>query len=143
MAFKKYGIIYLLIGLVIALSAVRLVFPKTQVTKFAPSIVTSSPVAQLSTTVMIDFGDKQVTYSGIVSPNAYLALVEAAKQDNLEVETKDYDFGVMVEKVGSYQSDSQHAWLYYINGTAGDVAADQKLLGVGDRLEWKYEKLKN
>ena len=139
MDFKKYGIVYLLIILVAALFIASRIYPDIRLNTFIP---TASPVSSPSqaVTVVVDNGDKQKTYTNVTAPNAYLALVEAVKQDNLEVGTKQYDFGILVTSIGTYVNSTAKAWIYYVNGKSGDVSADKKLVAVGDKVEWKYVK---
>lgn len=146
MDFKKYGIVYGLVALVVALFVVTRLFPDVQLTdlttqKFSRSSpiteVEVSPIAGISVT--IDFGDAKKSYT-VSASNAYGALVEAAKQDAMEVGIKQYDFGVLVEKVGIYQNSQQRVWVYYVNGQSADVAADKKEVKQSDLVEWKYVK---
>src|SRR3989344_6321178 len=149
MDFKKYGIVYGLIAIVGVLFVATRLFPNVTLEnlsrqQFSGSKSTPPPEAQGSPvsaiTVKIDFGDGQKSYSGISASNAYGALVEAAKQDNLEVGIKQYDFGVLVDKVGSYQNSQERVWVYYVNVQSGDVAGDKKEIKQGDVIEWKFVK---
>jgi hypothetical protein len=45
-----------------------------------------------------------------------------------------------VEQVGDYPNTKDKAWIYYVNGKPGTVAADKQTLQSGDTVEWKYEK---
>lgn len=137
MDFKKYGIVYILLVLLVSVFIASRLFPNTTFTDLVPVSV-STTSNQDSIAVDVDFGEGPKTYENITAPNAYLALVEAVKQNGWEVSTKQYDFGVMVEQVGPYANTSERAWIYYVNGASGDVAADQKLLVAGDKVEWKY-----
>ena len=103
-------------------------------------IITPTPEASVvpQVTVIIDDGAQTRTFSEIKANNAYLAIQEATKKANLEVKVKQYDFGVLVEAIGDQINSSDKAWIYFVNGTAGDVAADQKQLNSGDKVEWKY-----
>ena len=45
---------------------------------------------------------------------------------------------MMVESIDGISASSTHFWSYFINGTAGNVAADKYILQNGDVVEWKY-----
>lgn len=149
MDFKKFGIVYLLIGIVGVLFVLtKVVFPGVtldQLTKQQFGNGNASSSADFSSLkegvrAEIDFGDNKKSYENISASNAYLVLVEAAKKDNLGVEIKQYDFGILVEKVGNYTNSKDRVWVYYVNGESGNVAADKKEIKNGDLVEWKYVK---
>lgn len=144
MDFKNYAIVYALVLLVAVVFVATRIFPNITLTQLISPAVTVTPgpstSVETAVTVIVNFGDVQKTYADITAPNAYLALVEAVRADDLEVTTKQYDFGLLVEKVGTYENSTDRAWIYFVNGTAGDVAADKKVLMVGDSVEWKYVK---
>jgi len=92
-------------------------------------------------TVVIDFGDgKTVTGKVVISEltTAYSALTKLANENDIEIETKQYDFGVFVQSIDSHESSSEKAWIYYVNGESGTVAADKKEVVGTDIVEWKY-----
>ena len=139
MNIKKYGIVYILLALVIAVFLVTRLFPNAKIADFVTTESTPSAQVTNGITVDINFDESSTkTYQNIVAPNAYLALVEAAKQIGWEVETKQYDFGLMVQKVGPYENTSEKSWIYFVNGAAGETSADQKMIVSGDKVEWKY-----
>jgi len=45
-----------------------------------------------------------------------------------------------VESVDGLVNSASQAWIYFVNGEAGQVAADQHQLTAGDRVEWRYTK---
>jgi len=89
---------------------------------------------------VIDFGESQAVRTEVEATTAFNALEAAARTNNLEIQTKVYDFGTLVEKVGEYENSSDKAWIYYVNGESGQIAADQMQLKSGDVVEWKYVK---
>ncbi len=91
-----------------------------------------------SVSVTLNTGSAVATISGITAHNAFQALSEAAKQQKLEVKTKQYDFGVFVEQIGQLANTKEKSWIYFVNGTSGTVAADKQNLNTGDTVEWKY-----
>lgn len=71
---------------------------------------------------------------------AFSLLKEKAEELNLTLETKTYDIGILIEAIGGIKNgqDGKY-WLYYINGEMPPVAADKKLLKVGDKVEFKFQ----
>lgn len=104
-----------------------------------PNISTGSTTYTVpSVSVTLDMGSTIATVSGINAQNAFQALSEAAKKQNLELKTKQYDFGVFVEQIGTFVNTKEKAWIYFVNGKAGTVAADKQSINAGDTVEWKY-----
>lgn len=88
--------------------------------------------------LLIDFGGKVIaSYSGVYANNAY----DVLKHSNQEITVKEYDFGIMINKMGNYKNSPTHAWLYFVNGKTATLAADKYKLQGGDRVEWKYTKI--
>ncbi len=91
--------------------------------------------------ISIDFGDGIISSaSAFPADTVFAALDGLAKEMNLDVKTKQYDFGILVEKIGQSENTTDKAWMYYVNGSPGNVAGDKYELKTGDRIEWKYEK---
>ncbi len=91
--------------------------------------------------VSIDFGDGRTfsqNYEISDSQNPYSSLVKLAAEKNLEMGIKEYDFGVFVESIDGVKGSSEKAWIYFVNGKSGTIAADQYQLSAGDLVEWKY-----
>lgn len=78
------------------------------------------------------------TVSGVSTQNAFQVLTQAAAEQHLEVKTKQYDFGVFVEQVGTIANTKEKSWIYFVNGKSGMVAADKQAVVPGDVVEWKY-----
>lgn len=105
------------------------------------SAPTSIEVSQA--TITLDFGDGKVINDKLEtdeSTTAYSALIKLAENNNLELKTKQYDFGVFVESINGLKSGADMAWIYFVNGESGQVAADQMEVNPGDKVEWKYIK---
>ncbi|KKR02219.1 MAG: hypothetical protein UU25_C0013G0005 [Microgenomates group bacterium GW2011_GWB1_40_9] len=79
-----------------------------------------------------------ISYSDIQASSPYEALLQVAKKNNSELQTKQYDFGIFVEGVGDQKMTKDKAWIYYVNGKSGEVASDKYELKQGDIVEWKY-----
>lgn len=93
-----------------------------------------------SVTFVINNGESVATYDGVIAATVYDALVRVASQTAVPIGQKQYDFGVFIEKIGDKANTKDKAWIYYVNGVSGDVAADKKVIKPGDVVEWRYEK---
>jgi len=89
-------------------------------------------------TLTIDEGTKIATYSGVIAKTAYDALTQTAGQHNIQVLTKKYDFGILVQSIDGKENTTALSWIYFVNGKSGDVGADAYILHPGDMVEWKY-----
>ena len=89
-------------------------------------------------TLTINNGDTIATYSGVRSATPFDSLTSVTSENNIVIETKQYDFGVMVESIDNKRNSNEKAWIYFINGTAGQEAANKAVLYDGDVVEWKY-----
>ncbi|KKS78228.1 MAG: hypothetical protein UV74_C0001G0075 [Candidatus Woesebacteria bacterium GW2011_GWB1_43_14] len=93
--------------------------------------------------VEISFGEGEVVSfedQGLAGKNALEALELVTSKNNLELKVKNYDFGKMIEGLDGRENSDEKSWIYFVNGAAGSVAADQYILESGDKLEWKYIK---
>lgn len=145
---KEFFIVYVLIALVAGLALFKFFGPKTDLRKWIvpfysvkPSTESSPSLARQKVTVTIDFGDGQKrTGSDISASNALSALQQMAIKENLDLQLKTYDFGTMVQKIETFENSQERAWIYYVNGQGGDVAAEDKTIKAGDTVEWRYVK---
>ncbi len=135
---KEYAVVYLLVALIPILFVLTRVYPNARFIEVLTSATVS--VRQQQVTVSIDFGDTKRMYGDIRASTALDALKEAVKRDNLALSGKQYDFGFLVEKIGDRANTKEKAWIYFVNGAAGDVASDKKTLAAGDMVEWRYVK---
>lgn len=104
--------------------------------------ISTSEIDKLSqVNVVLDSDDGQVaTFSGISAKTAFEALEKAAQFQNIDIKTKQYDFGIFVEAINDKENTSEKSWLYYVNGKIADKAADKYEIQDGDIIEWRYEK---
>jgi hypothetical protein len=123
---------------VVLLAVLYILFPKAlpQHTSAVPTITPTSAISTVSVT--LNNGSTAPTVSGITAQNAFGALQEAAKKQNITLKTKQYDFGVFVEQIGGLANTKEKSWIYFVNGKAGTVAADKQKVHAGDQVEWKY-----
>jgi hypothetical protein len=91
-------------------------------------------------TVVVDDGQHIATYSAIHARTPYASLQHVAEVRETPVSVKQYDFGVFVDGVGDKKSTADRAWIYFVNGTSGAVAADKMQIRAGDTVTWKYTK---
>lgn len=60
-------------------------------------------------------------------------------QSQLELQLKEYDFGLMVEGVNGLLADTNNYWAVYLNGEYAKVGIAELTMQAGDRLELRYE----
>lgn len=107
--------------------------------------MTSNPsatvVPQGKSTVVIDFGDGKIsTYSGIIGKTAFDVLTDVAVTNEITMDVKKYDFGMLLNSLGGKENSKDMAWIYFVNGKSPEVGADKYNLKDGDVVEWKYTK---
>jgi hypothetical protein len=128
---KKYILIAIIVGIIFAGGLYGV---KKYTTP--PAIQTNSSISAI--TVVLNTGEEISTASGIQADNAFVALQSIAKQKNLELKTKQYDFGVFVEAIGTLANTKEKSWIYFVNGKSGEVASDKYEVKQNDIVEWKY-----
>ncbi|MEK7113169.1 MAG: DUF4430 domain-containing protein [Patescibacteria group bacterium] len=137
---KKLRLILLFLLLVIGFTLFSFLRNKSQ-TENLQSYPAEVPQSQ--TTLVIDYGDGKRESSSFVprqGQTVFDALKEIAQQKGIVLDTKQYDFGIFVKAIGGYESSNEKAWIYFVNGASGTVAADQHQIKAGDLIEWKYTK---
>lgn len=109
-------------------------------TEVASSEVKGAQSQGVLTTISVDFGGGSVINGRLEAATAYDALQKVALQNNIKVDAKQYDFGVLVNSIGDKANTKDLAWIYYVNGKSPEVGADKYELKEGDKVEWKYVK---
>lgn len=132
---RKY--LVLLTGLVILGVGTLVILEKRPSSTPAPQVKVEQPKLQTQIVIENEETRKEATVS---AKTAFEALQNLAKQENLDLKTKQYDFGVFVEGIGGVENTKEKAWIYFINGKSAEVAADKYELKNGDIIEWKYIK---
>lgn len=134
---KKIG---LMLGLILLLGACQ---KQNKLT--SPALLSQPTTAEVSSdkqlvTLVIDTGEEMATYSAKVSEaTTVLALLtKIGEEKALEVETKVYSFGTLVEAIQGRKNTADKAWIYFVNGQTGEIGAGEKQLKAGDLVEWKY-----
>ncbi|MFH0805034.1 MAG: DUF4430 domain-containing protein [Patescibacteria group bacterium] len=71
---------------------------------------------------------------------ALQALEQAASVYGLTLQTKQFDFGTLVEGIGGIVSGQEGKyWTLYVNGQMAPTGADATAVAPGDRIEFKFE----
>ncbi|MFA5878084.1 MAG: DUF4430 domain-containing protein [Candidatus Staskawiczbacteria bacterium] len=72
---------------------------------------------------------------------AFDLLKEGAEKLPLELKTKNYDIGILIEAIGDKENgQGGKYWLYYINGQLPMISADKNKIEEGDKVEFKFGK---
>jgi hypothetical protein len=132
----------ILLVITILLLAAAGYFAATNTQTSTEPIETTQNVRETSgLTLTIDKGDEQpVAYEVeyVQGQTAYGILEEVAEKENIELLSTKYDFGVFVKAINGLESSAEMAWIYFVNGQSGQVAADNHNLSDGDVVEWKF-----
>ena len=91
-------------------------------------------------TLVIDDGELISTFSGIPAVTAFEALTKTAREQNITLTTKQYDFGIFVEAIDGKAMTDDRSWIYFVNNVSATVAADMQPLQSGDTVSWRYMK---
>ncbi len=68
------------------------------------------------------------------------ALKEFAVAYGIELQTKQFDFGVLIEAIdGMGNGQDGKYWIYYLNGEQALVAVDTQSLNAGDSIAFRFE----
>ena len=136
---KKTGVILLAVSIAIAglwwIRADRLNLPQQR----DDSVEISEQSAE-GVSLVIDYGEGKIsTYSAVPAEGSVLDILKSvAGKEGISLETKEYDFGVMVTAIAGRESSAERAWIYFVNGESGAVAADKNNIKAGDVVEWRY-----
>lgn len=106
--------------------------------------VSPPPATNLqSATLVIDYGDGKPSKHPVEiadDSTAFSLLKTISEKENITLVTQQYDFGIFVKSIGGKISSSEMAWIYFVNGESGQIAADQMKVNSGDTVEWRYVK---
>lgn len=92
-------------------------------------------------TLILNYGNGEIqsfTADQNEATTAYDILINTLDKENIPYEIKEYNFGTLITSIGGYKNSDENAWIYFVNGEAGNVAADQYTLKPNDTVEWKY-----
>jgi len=136
---NKKSILYITILILVALGAYILLRPNT--TKPTPSPTPQPDQVESVTSVIVDYGNGETVTVNVdlsETQTAISALEYFADTYNINLETTQYDFGVLVDSINGKENTEDFAWIYFVNGESASVGADQYKLNPGDTILWKY-----
>ncbi len=137
---SRSGILGFVIILILAFGAVKLLgsqTPTPTVTLAPTSALGTVPPEAVATTQAQPTAFATVSYQGVTGKTAFDLLKEKH-----QVDSKQFDFGVMVNAIDGQSSDTTKYWLYYVNGKQPDVGADKYQTKEGEMIEWRLEPAK-
>lgn len=129
---------YLLLALVLVLIGVGFFY-----TKNSSSLPSQKNISQDQVTLTIDYGNgkkETASFTPQVGQTAFGILKSFTQEKGIPLDTQQYDFGVFVKTIGMYPSTKDFAWIYFVNGASGTIAADKQEVKSGDTVEWRYTK---
>jgi len=86
----------------------------------------------------IDFGNNSQDFELDLKNEA--TALDLLKDSKLEVGSKQYDFGTMIESINGVENgEGGKYWIYYVNGQTPMVSADKYNVKSGDKVEFKFE----
>ena len=135
---KKLFLFFLAAAGVIILS--QLTVPKsTTPTPQNTAIISQTEVKNAHLVIEYD-NDNFASYNTDVDEKttAFSLLEKVSQKENILLQTKKYDFGVFVESINGKVSTGEMAWIYFVNGESGQIAADLQKVNPGDTVKWKY-----
>jgi len=91
-------------------------------------------------TLIIDKGEgEEKVFEREIKEN--MTVFDFLKETELEIEYKEYDFGVFVQSIDGLKNNEEGKnWLYYVNDKQPQMGSDQRPVFPGDEIRWKYEK---
>ncbi|MBN1169375.1 DUF4430 domain-containing protein [Candidatus Woesebacteria bacterium] len=140
---KNKKVIFISSALLIVIFSLFVIQNHQSSKEFRDSLPTTTDVESVNKTfkISIDYGDSnslEEQYDISVNESVFSALEKITLDNQIPMETESYDFGVFVKSINGLDSDTEMAWIYFVNGQSGQVAADQYQLSSGDVVEWKY-----
>jgi len=86
----------------------------------------------------VKVASEAITYDGVEGKTA-LELLKASHS----VKTKEFSgIGEFIKEIDGKAAESGYFWAFYLNGAQATVGASSYVTKVGDKIEWKLEKLK-
>jgi len=102
----------------------------------------SQPVEAITepTILIIDSQEFSLNNEAISNTTVYDILAAISSQNKINLKTKQYDFGLIIEAIGDKTNgDDNKYWQYYVNDEMPMVSADNYEITIGDRIEFKFE----
>lgn len=101
---------------------------------------TQIPVEKKAT-LIIDFGNGETLaydHSFSAQLTAYDLLKERLAEQEIDLQSETYDFGVMIKSIKGYESKDNTFWLYSVNDQPATVGADKYILSDKDVVQFSY-----
>ena len=139
---KNAKLFLLALVVVLAVSVLTACTQTSKVEEETTTEVTEDSMEEM-VEVVINNGEDVKTYElkyeeGLT---AYDYLMKVAEENDLELKTTEYDFGISVDGIGGMVggTDGKY-WMYYIDGQSAPVAVDKQEVDAGVTVEFKFEK---
>jgi len=106
----------------------------------------NSPSKSAEKTAVLVINDGEKTPQEFVmnfseKTTAFDLLKTKVEELGLNLETKTYDIGIMIETIGDkINGQDGKYWLYHVNNEMPMVSADKMIIKSGDKVEFKFEK---
>lgn len=139
---KDRKAIFAIIALILALLVffIRFNISQTQENVLDRSYTNVEENKEKQVDLEIDYGDGKIaSYSAVLGNSVYDVLQHVDE----ELSVKEYDFGIMIDKIGEFENTKERTWTYFVNGNVGKVAADRYELQDEDKVEWRYIEIEN
>ena len=145
------GLVLLLAGTLLGVSLAPRILPLAASAEPTPSVQeqTPPPESPRSVSLMLDFGDGTVKswtdISYVEGQTLFDLTAKIARENSLTLEfDPPGEYGIFLKSIGDKKGGEEGGkwWLWWVDGQAGEVAADQYRLQPGDVAEWKYVNLK-
>jgi hypothetical protein len=127
---KRYIILIIAVLIFLAVIAVIYFLPQGE------SSIQENQKQQSAEKVFLKVNDKNFEFDYERGITAF----DLLERSGLELETKQYDIGALVESIDSVENvqDNKY-WIYYVNGESPILSADKMELRAGDKVEFKFE----
>ncbi|MDD5627255.1 MAG: DUF4430 domain-containing protein [Patescibacteria group bacterium] len=102
-----------------------------------------SDISKKEATISINFGNDQVknfTLEFLPEETVYNLLEKLANQNEINLETKQYDLGTLIEAIDGIKNGQDNKyWLYYVNGQMAPVGVTEQKVSPDDKIEFRFE----
>lgn len=141
---KKANIfIWIAIGVIVIISGWLIFFNRTEEPLTGREAFQEEEEIKEEVILIIDDGakdPKSLKAEFVQGMTVFDLLDIKTKELDLTLKTKLYDIGIFIEAIGDKENgqDGKY-WLYYVNGEMPMVSADNREIGPGDKVEFKFE----
>ena len=139
----KIPAVLIISSIIIVLGSLFFYVGPNRIGKTSPPPTISTKLEKPEVTLTLHFKPDDIATVSTAAKTPYEALMLVTEAKGIRVNTNTYDFGLFVEGIRDIHNNREKAWIYYVNGTSGNVASDKYALKSGDQVEWKYTDVKN